>query len=64
VWRMSSRSKVCRSCGAPHTLVPLDSPRGKQLIQQFAPVSRGDQEMPWCAPCGSYHHASAPHIRA
>lgn len=22
-----------------------------------------DQSMPWCEPCGSYHHATAPHIK-
>jgi hypothetical protein len=30
LWRLSKRRKVCRSCGSPE-LVPLDSPRGKQL---------------------------------
>jgi hypothetical protein len=30
LWRLSTRRKVCGSCGS-HELVPLNSPRGKQL---------------------------------
>ncbi|MCE5185066.1 MAG: YqaE/Pmp3 family membrane protein [Planctomycetaceae bacterium] len=33
IWRLSSRSVVCRSCGSPN-LVPLDSPVGMQLVKQ------------------------------
>jgi hypothetical protein len=30
-WRISARRKVCRECGGH--LIPLYSPRGKQLLQ-------------------------------
>lgn len=34
LWRSGSRYKACPSCG--HTaMVPLDSPRGKQLLAEF-----------------------------
>jgi hypothetical protein len=32
LWRLSTRRKVCGACGSPE-LVPLDSPRGKQLLR-------------------------------
>lgn len=32
VWRMTSRHKACRSCGATN-LVPLDSPIGRKMSQ-------------------------------
>jgi len=34
LWRISSRYKGCRQCGATN-LVPLDSPRGKQLASEL-----------------------------
>jgi hypothetical protein len=43
IWRMSTRSKVCRSCGA-RSLVPLDSPRGKQLVHQLSQHGAAAQE--------------------
>lgn len=33
LWRLSTRTKVCASCGAA-TLVPLDSPVGRKLAPQ------------------------------
>lgn len=35
VWRVSSRSQVCASCGAS-TLVPADSPVGRRTLQSAA----------------------------
>lgn len=37
IWRLSSKQKVCRTCGAS-TLVPLDTPVGKDLAERY-PVS-------------------------
>jgi hypothetical protein len=34
IWRMSTKQKVCRSCGAPN-LVALDSPRGQALRREL-----------------------------
>lgn len=34
IWRISTKQKVCRTCGAPN-LVPLDSPRGVALQKEF-----------------------------
>ena len=31
VWRISSRRRVCSSCGSP-ALVPVESPVGRQLL--------------------------------
>ena len=33
IWRFSARKPVCASCGGA-TLIPLDSPRGRQLRQE------------------------------
>jgi flagellar basal body-associated protein FliL len=33
IWRLSSRRDGCRSCGSA-SLVPLDSPVGRKLIQE------------------------------
>jgi len=34
LWRMSSRHKACRECGST-TMVPVDSPRGKKLVDEY-----------------------------
>ena len=34
IWRLTTRSKVCRSCGAP-TLVPVDTPVGRALAAKY-----------------------------
>jgi hypothetical protein len=31
VWRLSARCPTCRTCGAIRSLVPLQSPRGREL---------------------------------
>jgi ribosomal protein S27AE len=35
IWRLSSKHLACPQCGASH-LVPLESPRGKKLQQEFS----------------------------
>ena len=35
LWRLTTRQQVCRACGGP-TLIPMDSPRGRQLLQQYS----------------------------
>jgi hypothetical protein len=35
IWRLTTRERVCPSCGAPG-LIPIDTPRGKQLAGQFS----------------------------
>lgn len=35
IWRLSSRHKGCRTCGATN-LVPLDSPAGRDLSTRYA----------------------------
>jgi hypothetical protein len=35
LWRLTTKRKVCRSCGSP-TLVKPASPRGRMVAQQFA----------------------------
>lgn len=34
VWRLSSKKTVCTSCGA-ETLLPLDSPMGKKILDEM-----------------------------
>lgn len=34
IWRLSSRYSACKKCGAPN-MIPIDTPRGKQLIKEF-----------------------------
>jgi hypothetical protein len=34
IWRLSTRTKACRSCGAEN-MVPLNSPMGKKLQNDF-----------------------------
>ena len=34
LWRLTSKEKVCRACGA-NTLVPANSPIGRQLAAQY-----------------------------
>jgi len=34
LWRLTTRTKVCPSCGAPN-MVPTDSPGGRQLVEKF-----------------------------
>jgi len=35
LWRMGSRHKACRECGAT-TMVPLNSPRGRKLMEEYS----------------------------
>jgi RNA polymerase subunit RPABC4/transcription elongation factor Spt4 len=35
LWRISSREKVCPACGAAG-MIPVNTPRGQQLLTQFA----------------------------
>lgn len=35
MWRLSSKHMACAQCGSTH-LIPLDSPRGKKLQQEFS----------------------------
>lgn len=35
IWRLSTRAKACRSCGAEN-MVPLDTPMGKKLLNEFS----------------------------
>ena len=39
IWRLTSRDKVCPTCSAPG-LVPVQTPRGQQLLAQFASASQ------------------------
>jgi len=34
IWRLTTKVLTCPSCGSSN-LVPLDSPRGKKLLQEF-----------------------------
>ena len=34
IWRLTTRAKVCRSCGSEN-MVPLNSPMGKKLQNEF-----------------------------
>ncbi len=34
LWRLTTRTKACRACGAPN-MVPLNSPMGKKLQDEF-----------------------------
>ena len=44
IWRLSSRYSACGRCHAPN-LVPVDSPRGLQLANQYHPtLSRAQLE--------------------
>jgi hypothetical protein len=36
LWRLTSRYDACPQCAAPN-MVPLDSPRGKKLMEEFGP---------------------------
>ena len=36
IWRMTSKQLACPQCHASATMIPLDSPRGKKLQQDFA----------------------------
>jgi len=42
LWRLSSRYSACAHCKAPN-LVPVDSPRGRQLAGQFHPKLSREQ---------------------
>ena len=35
LWRLTTKHKACKACGA-QTLVPLDTPGGRQLQNRFA----------------------------
>ncbi len=34
IWRLTSRYQACPQCGAAN-MIPLDSPRGRKLIEEF-----------------------------
>jgi proteolipid membrane potential modulator len=34
LWRLTTRQRVCRKCESS-SLVPADTPRGRQLLEQF-----------------------------
>jgi hypothetical protein len=34
MWRISARYDACKKCGAPN-MIPIDTPRGKQLVKAF-----------------------------
>ncbi len=36
IWRLSSRSEVCPSCGAPN-MIPLDSPKAQEILSGATP---------------------------
>jgi len=38
LWRLTTRTKACRSCGAEN-LVPMESPVGKKLLKDFGQVN-------------------------
>jgi hypothetical protein len=40
IWRLTTRAKVCTSCGAT-TLVPTNSPIGRKLIAEVSSSSKG-----------------------
>lgn len=42
LWRVSTKQPACRSCGALHSMVPLHSPRGRQLAAEFKPTTSSD----------------------
>ena len=35
LWRLSTKRPTCRTCGAGDSMVPLYSPRGRQLAAEF-----------------------------
>lgn len=34
IWRLSTRYSACRTCLSPY-VIPVDSPRGKELLEAF-----------------------------
>ena len=36
VWRLTARKRVCEYCSAG-TLIPINSPRGRQILAELAP---------------------------
>ncbi len=34
IWRLTSKKEVCPSCDQP-TMIPRESPRGRQLVQEY-----------------------------
>ena len=40
LWRLSTRKEVCSSCGQA-SVIPLDSPRGRQLMQDYKQAKAG-----------------------
>lgn len=40
LWRISTKRPACRACGAIHAMVPLHSPRGRELAAQFSATTR------------------------
>lgn len=43
IWRHGSRFEGCRSCGASN-LVPLNSPRGRRLQEEFAEEEEDEED--------------------
>ncbi len=39
IWRLSSKKKVCRSCGSSE-LIPVDSPMGRRLVGGAPPRAK------------------------
>lgn len=35
LWRVGSKRPTCRNCGASYSMVPVHSPRGRQLAAEF-----------------------------
>lgn len=35
IWRLTTRTSVCKVCKS-HDLVPLDTPRGRKLAQEYS----------------------------
>lgn len=44
-WRLSSRSNNCPKCGSTE-VIPIDSPVGMKLMQEFAPQALAVQAAP------------------
>jgi ribosomal protein L40E len=39
IWRLTTKAKVCRACGS-EALVPVGTPRGRLLVQQFSAAAK------------------------
>ena len=57
VWAGTQKILTCPKCNAQNTLIPLESPEGKRLVQgseagsqaQSQQASRDERPCPWCA---------------